>query len=82
MRLLRALQRNTIERCTNNLKQRRGLATRHDKTVTACLAGLHVAAIFLCSARPSSRNGRARNDQQGRQASSLVVGSTVISGGR
>ncbi|EHM28038.1 hypothetical protein SPW_3555 [Streptomyces sp. W007] len=44
-------QRNTVERCINKLKQWRGLATRYDKTATICLAGLHVAAIFIWSAR-------------------------------
>ncbi|WP_443044841.1 IS5 family transposase [Streptomyces sp. Go40/10] len=44
-------RRNTIERCINKLKQWRGLATRYDKTATIYLAGLHVAAIFIWSAR-------------------------------
>ncbi|MFF1510798.1 IS5 family transposase [Streptomyces sp. NPDC058326] len=44
-------RRNTVERCINKLKQRRGLATRYDKTATICLAGLHIAAIFIWSAR-------------------------------
>ncbi|MFK0256308.1 hypothetical protein [Streptomyces sp. NPDC090445] len=44
-------QRNTVERCINQLKQWRGLATRHDKTATVCLAGLHLAAILVWSAR-------------------------------
>ncbi len=44
-------QRNTVERCINRLKQWRGLATRYDKTATIYLAGLHIAAIFLWSAR-------------------------------
>lgn len=44
-------QRNTVERCSNRLKQWRGTATRHQKTATICLAGLHIAAIFLWSAR-------------------------------
>ncbi|MFE8018237.1 IS5 family transposase [Streptomyces antibioticus] len=44
-------QRNTVERCINTLKQWRGLATRYDKTATVYLAGLHVAAIFIWSAR-------------------------------
>ncbi|CAL9640394.1 hypothetical protein SUDANB60_06286 (plasmid) [Streptomyces sp. enrichment culture] len=37
-------QRNTVERCINRLKQRRGLATRYDKTAPIYLAGLHIAA--------------------------------------
>ncbi len=37
-------QRNTVERCINRLKQRRGLATRYDKTASIYLAGLHIAA--------------------------------------
>ncbi|MFF2654936.1 IS5 family transposase, partial [Streptomyces sp. NPDC058045] len=44
-------QRNTVERCINKLKQWRGLATRYDKTATIYLARLHIAAIFLWSAR-------------------------------
>lgn len=44
-------QRNTIERCINRLKQWRGIATRYEKTATIYLAGLHIAGIFLWSAR-------------------------------
>lgn len=44
-------QRNTVERCINKLKQWRGLATRYDKTATIYLAALHIAAIFIWSAR-------------------------------
>lgn len=44
-------QRNTVERCINRLKQWRGLATRYDKTATIYLAGLHIAGIYLWSAR-------------------------------
>lgn len=44
-------QRNSIERCINKLKQWRGLATRYDKTATIYLARLHLAAIFIWSAR-------------------------------
>ncbi|MFC8878812.1 IS5 family transposase [Streptomyces ardesiacus] len=44
-------QRNTVERCINRLKQWRGLATRYEKTATIYLAGLHIAGIFLWSAR-------------------------------
>ncbi|MEV7526076.1 IS5 family transposase [Streptomyces sp. NPDC091371] len=44
-------QRNTVERCINKLKQWRGLAARYDKTATIYLAGLHLAAIFIWSAR-------------------------------
>jgi transposase len=44
-------QRNTVERCISKLKQWRGLATRYDKTTTIYLAGLHLAAIFIWSAR-------------------------------
>ncbi len=39
-------QRNTVERCINKLKQRRGLATRYDKTAIICLA-----VIFIWSVR-------------------------------
>ncbi|MEU8525878.1 IS5 family transposase [Streptomyces sp. NPDC048629] len=44
-------QRNTVERCINKLKQWRGLTTHYDKTATIYLAGLHLAAIFIWSAR-------------------------------
>jgi len=44
-------QRNTVERCINKLKQWRGLATRYDKTATVYLAALHIAGIFIWSAR-------------------------------
>ncbi|WP_238783174.1 IS5 family transposase [Streptomyces monomycini] len=44
-------QRNTVERCINCLKQWRGIATRYEKTATVCLAGLHIAGVFLWSAR-------------------------------
>lgn len=44
-------RRNTVQRCINKLKQWRGLATRHDKTATSYLVGLHIAAIFIWSAR-------------------------------
>ncbi|MFJ9884712.1 IS5 family transposase [Streptomyces sp. NPDC091287] len=44
-------QRNTVERCINRLKQWRGIATRYEKTATVNLAGLHVAAILIWSAR-------------------------------
>ncbi|AEY85644.1 putative transposase [Streptomyces hygroscopicus subsp. jinggangensis 5008] len=43
-------QRNTVESCLNKLRQWRGLSTRHDKTVTTYLAGLHLAAVFIWSA--------------------------------
>lgn len=44
-------QRNTVERCINRPKQWRGIATRYEKTATVHLAGLHLAGIFLWSAR-------------------------------
>ncbi|WP_435896943.1 IS5 family transposase [Streptomyces niveus] len=44
-------QRNTVEWCINRLKQWRGIATRYEKTATIYLAGLHIAGIFLWSAR-------------------------------
>lgn len=44
-------QRNTVERCTNHLKQWRDIAIRYEKTATIYLAGLHIAGIFLWSAR-------------------------------
>ncbi|MFF5662937.1 IS5 family transposase [Streptomyces griseofuscus] len=44
-------QRNAVERCINRLKQWRGIATRYEKTATIYRAGLHIAGIFLWSAR-------------------------------
>ncbi|WP_371917118.1 IS5 family transposase [Streptomyces sp. IMTB 2501] len=44
-------QRNTVERCINRLKSWRGLATRYEKTATVFRAGLHIAGIFIRSAR-------------------------------
>nr|WP_279345063.1 IS5 family transposase [Streptomyces sp. PBSH9] len=44
-------QRNMVERCINKIKQWRGLATRYDKTATIYLAALHLAGIFVWSAR-------------------------------
>ncbi|WP_436850720.1 IS5 family transposase [Streptomyces longwoodensis] len=44
-------QRSTVERCINKLKHWRGLTTRYDKNATIYLAGLHLAAIFIWSAR-------------------------------
>ncbi|MBT2454902.1 transposase [Streptomyces sp. ISL-86] len=44
-------RRNTVERCINRVKQWRGIATRYEKTATVYLAGLHVAGVFLWSAR-------------------------------
>lgn len=44
-------QRNTVERCINRLKQWRGIATRYEKTASIHLPGLHIAGIFLGSAR-------------------------------
>ncbi|MGW6536082.1 IS5 family transposase [Streptomyces sp. NPDC055051] len=44
-------RRNTVERCINRLKGWRGLATRYEKTAAVFLAGLHIAAIFMWSAR-------------------------------
>ncbi|MGW0966582.1 IS5 family transposase [Streptomyces sp. NPDC002516] len=43
--------RNTVERCINRLKNWRGLATRYEKTATVFRAGLHIASIFIWSAR-------------------------------
>lgn len=43
--------RNVVERCFNRLKQWRGIATRYEKTATIYLAGLHIAVVFLWSAR-------------------------------
>lgn len=44
-------QRDSVERCINRLKQWRGIANRYEKTATIYLAGLHIAGIFLWSAR-------------------------------
>ncbi|MBM4795032.1 IS5 family transposase [Streptomyces sioyaensis] len=44
-------QGNTVERCINRLKQWREFATRYEKTATVYLTGLHIAGIFLWSAR-------------------------------
>ncbi|KOV36984.1 transposase [Streptomyces sp. XY431] len=44
-------QRNTVERCINRLKNWRGLATRYEKTAVVFQAGLHIAGIFIWSAR-------------------------------
>ncbi|AQU64975.1 IS5 family transposase [Streptomyces niveus] len=44
-------QRNTVERCINKLKQWRGIAARYGKTAAIYLAGLHLAGIFIWSAR-------------------------------
>ncbi|GGO99111.1 hypothetical protein GCM10012280_64830 [Wenjunlia tyrosinilytica] len=44
-------QRTTVERCINRSKQWRGIATRYEKAATVYLAGLHLAGIFLWSAR-------------------------------
>ncbi|GGT77020.1 hypothetical protein GCM10010272_20740 [Streptomyces lateritius] len=44
-------RRNTVERCVNRLERWRGIATRYEKTATVHLAGVHIAGIFLWSAR-------------------------------
>ncbi|WP_405658489.1 IS5 family transposase [Streptomyces sp. NBC_01166] len=44
-------QRGAVERCINKIKQWRGLATRYDKTAAIYLAALHLAGIFVWSAR-------------------------------
>ncbi|WP_158709268.1 MULTISPECIES: transposase [unclassified Streptomyces] len=44
-------QRNTVERCISRLKQWRGIAIRDETTATIYLAGLHIAGLFLWSAR-------------------------------
>ncbi len=47
----RRKRRNTVERCINRLKNRRGLATRYEKTATVFRAGLHIAGILMWSTR-------------------------------
>ncbi|MFD4139137.1 hypothetical protein [Streptomyces sp. NPDC058572] len=42
-------RRNTVERCVNQLKRWRGLASGYDKTATVHLAGVHT--VFIRSAR-------------------------------
>ncbi|MFE3375314.1 transposase [Streptomyces anulatus] len=49
-------QRNTVERCINQRKQWRGIATRREKTATVHLAGLHITAIPIRSARRPVRS--------------------------
>lgn len=44
-------QCNTGERCSNRPKQWQGIATRYEKTAALYLAGLHIAGLFLWSAR-------------------------------
>ncbi|ARH89020.1 IS5 family transposase [Streptomyces sp. MOE7] len=44
-------RRNTVERCINRLKNWRGLAARYEKTATVFRAVLHIAGIFIWSAR-------------------------------
>ncbi|WP_442816986.1 hypothetical protein [Streptomyces sp. NBC_01334] len=46
-----AVSVDSTERCINRLKQWRAIATRYEKTATIYLAGLHIAGIFLWSAR-------------------------------
>nr|WP_167391686.1 transposase [Streptomyces humi] len=41
----------TWQRVFTTLEQWRGIATRYEKTATIYLAGLHIAGIFLWSAR-------------------------------
>lgn len=40
-------RRNVVERCFNQLKQSRALATRYDKTATSYTAVITIAAILL-----------------------------------
>ncbi len=48
--------RNTVERAINKIKDRRGLATRYDKTPASFEAGLHLrgSIIWLRSLKPTS----------------------------
>ncbi|MFI1979525.1 hypothetical protein [Streptomyces wedmorensis] len=47
----RTPRRADVEGFIDGLKQWRGLAARCDKTATIYLAGLHIAAVFIRSAR-------------------------------
>lgn len=58
-------QRNTVERCINRLKQWRGIATHYEKSAAVYLAGLHIAGIFIWSARWSKRNRLGRSSHHG-----------------
>ncbi|MBE3012905.1 transposase, partial [Microbispora sp. NEAU-D428] len=40
-------RRNVVERCFNQLKQFRALATRYDKTATSYTAVVTIAALLL-----------------------------------
>jgi transposase len=40
-------RRNIVERCFNQLKQCRGLATRYDKTATSYTAVITIACLLL-----------------------------------
>jgi transposase len=40
-------RRNVIERCFNQLKQWRGIATRYDKTTSSYTAALTIASLLL-----------------------------------
>lgn len=40
-------RRNTVERCFNQLKQFRGIATRYDKTTSSYTAALTITSLLL-----------------------------------
>ncbi|GAB3291760.1 transposase [Parasphingorhabdus pacifica] len=46
-----AKRRGRLKRCINRFEQWRGIATRYERTAAIYLAALHIAGIFLWSAR-------------------------------
>ncbi|MBA8957468.1 transposase [Actinomadura namibiensis] len=40
-------RRNVVERCFNQLKHWRGIATRYDETVASCQAAITLAAVLM-----------------------------------
>ena len=53
-------ERNTVERCINEIRAWRGLGTRYDKTPASCMAGhqLHGSIIWIRSLSPGPRSRR------------------------
>lgn len=50
-------QRNTMERCSNRLKQWRAPATRYDKTAHSYLAALTIAGLMIWLADEAGFSG-------------------------